>query len=52
MELAVAGEWVGGGVEETGRPWEAVPVFLGIDVGSPQHSRTAVVEKGKDSKCV
>lgn len=52
MELAVAGEWVGGGVKETGRPWEAVPVFLGIDVGSPQHSRTAGVEKGKDSKCV
>ena len=27
MELAASGEWVGGGVKETGRPWEAVPVF-------------------------
>ena len=29
MELAASGEWVGGGVKETGRPWEAVLVFCG-----------------------
>ena len=52
MELAAPGEWVGGGVKETGRPGESVPVFLGIDVGSLQHSRTADMEKGEDSKGV
>lgn len=31
MELAASGEWAGDGVNETGRPWEAVPVFLEVE---------------------
>lgn len=39
--LAVAGEWVGGGMKESGRPQGAVPDFLRTAVGCLQHSRAA-----------
>lgn len=39
--LAMAGEWVGGGMKEAGRPQGAVPDFPRTDVGCLQHSRAA-----------